>query len=461
MLVRYNTLMRSRVPLFIFILLASSFSLPLLAHAGGIPFFGPIIPASSAQCAAGWGLLITVINNIISFFLTIAIVFVAPLMLAYAGFLFVVNPVNSGEIQKAKDVLTHTIVGIVIAFASWMIVGAVMAVLYHPSGSTWGAWTSLITGGKACIPLAGSLAQVTPTAPPPITTAPGVPGAADEASVRERLRAAGIGVNKAACSSVAGPACGGTPPSCTNVANMQDATIQQIINIATACGGVLNRCGVQVTGGTEPGHACGTYSHANGYKVDLTQNSATLNAYLQKFPLTGQRGGDSGGPIRIDTCGNQYVQEANHWDITVTKACGTSTSGSTAPSPAPGASVTNLSFDPAQGNRLMPTGTPGSVVAMRFDVVSSSSSGGVTLAETSTGGDTSTYSAWISSSPNGPALGNPPVIQHWRYTGGTIHFSGLTGPSYVLVKLTPGTYYFNVLNETGTAPFYAQLNISM
>ncbi|MEK7125930.1 MAG: hypothetical protein AAB835_00375, partial [Patescibacteria group bacterium] len=79
--------------LFVMVLLLS----PTVAQAAAIPFFGPIIPqeGNQAVCAAGWGMLITVINNIIAFSITIAIVFVAPLMIAYAGFLFVVNPVNS------------------------------------------------------------------------------------------------------------------------------------------------------------------------------------------------------------------------------------------------------------------------------------------------------------------------------------------------------------------------------
>ncbi|MDO8514765.1 MAG: hypothetical protein Q7S50_04430, partial [bacterium] len=98
--------MRSRATFFILLFVAGSLALPLAAHAGGgIPFFGPIIPAAYNVCPASWGLLITVINNIIRFLLTLVIVFVAPLMIAYSGFLFVVNPMNSGGIAKAKSIL--------------------------------------------------------------------------------------------------------------------------------------------------------------------------------------------------------------------------------------------------------------------------------------------------------------------------------------------------------------------
>src|SRR3989338_9348139 len=137
--------MRSRISLFALILVAGSFALPLAAHAGGIPFFGPIIPDAVNRCAAGWGMLITVINNIISFLITLAIVFVAPLMIAYSGFLLVVSQGDSGKRTEARKILTNTVVGIVIALAGWLIVDAIMAVLYNRNASVPGTSTVLGT----------------------------------------------------------------------------------------------------------------------------------------------------------------------------------------------------------------------------------------------------------------------------------------------------------------------------
>ena len=157
-----------------FILVTLSFALPVVAQAGGIPFFGPIVPEAYNRCAAGWGLLMEVINNLISFLLTIVIVFIAPLMIAYSGFLFVLNPVNASGKEEAKKILTNTVVGIVIALAGWMIVDAVMAVLYNPkdAGSTW---TNLITTGGSdfCILLKASLNQAQQTGVPTVGITPG------------------------------------------------------------------------------------------------------------------------------------------------------------------------------------------------------------------------------------------------------------------------------------------------
>jgi hypothetical protein len=155
--------MHLRTPLVAVVLTLGSFALPHAAHAA-IPFFGPIIPLGiTSVCAGGWGLLMLVINNVISFLVTIAIVFVAPLMIAWAGFLFVVNPVNAGGIAQAKTILTNTIVGIVIALAGWLIVDALMAVLYNAAasngnGGVIGTWKDLLsTNGQTCLTQAASV----------------------------------------------------------------------------------------------------------------------------------------------------------------------------------------------------------------------------------------------------------------------------------------------------------------
>ncbi|HUQ30419.1 MAG TPA: hypothetical protein VM103_02770 [Candidatus Paceibacterota bacterium] len=167
--------MRVRPIFFAFALAVCFVTLPDLA-AAKIPFFGPIIPQTgssvgdAAKCPLGWAALITVINNIISFLITIAITAVAPIMIGYAGFLFVVNPVNASGKEEAKTILWHTIIGIVIALSGYLIVNAVMAVLYKPE-AFGKEWYELVTkgGDDLCIRLtgAGSLSQAGTPPPPP------------------------------------------------------------------------------------------------------------------------------------------------------------------------------------------------------------------------------------------------------------------------------------------------------
>lgn len=209
--------MHSRAPLFIFLLAAGSLVLPVAAHAM-IPFFGPIIDQSwtvpntitggVTQCALGWGAVITVINNIIEFLLTIAILFVAPVMIAYSGFLLVTGQGNPSAISKAKGVLLNTIVGIVIALAGWLIVDAIMTALTTgPNGPTFAQnWSSLVTSGNAltCLPQQGvgtGLNQATPSAIT-IGTAAAPSQNPNNVCTTAALQSAGWGTNAAAMSCV-------------------------------------------------------------------------------------------------------------------------------------------------------------------------------------------------------------------------------------------------------------------
>lgn len=177
---RYDSAMRSYAP-HLLALAAGLFVLPALAHAGGIPYFGPIVPeqlssvGNTQTCPLSWSALVVVMNNIISFAITMAIVVVAPLSIAYAGFLMVVNPTALGDISKAKNILTNTVIGIVIALAAWLIVDAVFAAL-TPNGQAFGKkWYELVSGGSVdpCLNVAGSLSQSPATSGIQSTQEPG------------------------------------------------------------------------------------------------------------------------------------------------------------------------------------------------------------------------------------------------------------------------------------------------
>lgn len=253
----YDMVMRSRISLFALLLVVGSLVLPQFAHAATIPFFGPIIPQPGTSgvpfsdvCPASWGMLITVVNNIIELLLTLAIVFVAPLMVAYAGFLMVVNQGNASKLSEAKGVLTNTIVGIVIALAAWMIVDAIMAVLYSPSNAG-GTWASLISSGgiPICLPQNGALPssglnQVTPS----LTTggAPALGGPAAQCSSGycspTALQAAGFTSTQAQVMSCIAVTESSGIPTATNGNAVGLFQIMLTVNqlVGPACGGTLD-----------------------------------------------------------------------------------------------------------------------------------------------------------------------------------------------------------------------------
>jgi hypothetical protein len=116
-----------------------------------------------------------------------------------------------------------------------------------------------------------------------------------DAEARRVLNSAGVEIN--------------SPAPKTSLEGIRRATVNAIITLKDASGAYI-----VITGGTEGGHAGGTYSHANGYKVDLRLNS-TLNNYIEtRFAKAGTVGGY---PAYKSSSGNLYVKEGDHWDVTV------------------------------------------------------------------------------------------------------------------------------------------------
>ncbi|MFF1868863.1 hypothetical protein [Streptomyces sp. CB03911] len=98
--------------------------------------------------------------------------------------------------------------------------------------------------------------------------------------------------------------------TCTSFEQINSGTVSTIITLKQSSG-----CAINITGGTEVGHASGTYSHYNGYKVDVSRNSC-IDGYVQNsFTYIGYRG--DGYPQWKAASGNLYCNEGNHWDITV------------------------------------------------------------------------------------------------------------------------------------------------
>lgn len=98
-------------------------------------------------------------------------------------------------------------------------------------------------------------------------------------------------------------------PHCTSFDQINAATVQGVITLKHASG-----CAINITGGTEVGHASGTYSHYNGYKVDIAHNSCIDNYVHSAFTRIGNRG--DGYPQWQAGSGNLYCDEGTHWDVT-------------------------------------------------------------------------------------------------------------------------------------------------
>ncbi|WP_427895954.1 hypothetical protein ACQHIV_18635 [Kribbella sp. GL6] len=97
--------------------------------------------------------------------------------------------------------------------------------------------------------------------------------------------------------------------TCTSFDQINDSTVYGVRTLKTASG-----CAINITGGTETGHASGTYSHWNGYKVDISKYTCVGNYIHNTFTRIADRG--DGYPQWKSGAGNIYADEGSHWDIT-------------------------------------------------------------------------------------------------------------------------------------------------
>ncbi|KAG6898970.1 hypothetical protein C0993_002149 [Termitomyces sp. T159_Od127] len=91
-----------------------------------------------------------------------------------------------------------------------------------------------------------------------------------------------------------------TNRTCTSYSGILSSTVDGVITLKKASG----VDSLVITGGTEVGHAAGTYSHANGYKVDV-RHQAKLDTYIKTaFTRIADRG--DGYPQWRAPSGNLY-----------------------------------------------------------------------------------------------------------------------------------------------------------
>ncbi|MER7398723.1 hypothetical protein ABT381_24805 [Streptomyces sp. NPDC000151] len=97
-------------------------------------------------------------------------------------------------------------------------------------------------------------------------------------------------------------------PTCTSFDQLNQPTAQGAVTLKKASG-----CALNITGGTETGHASGTYSHWNGYKLDFALSTCVSNYVTGTFTYAGVRG--DGAPMYKSGSGNIYAKEGSHWDV--------------------------------------------------------------------------------------------------------------------------------------------------
>ncbi|CAG7719990.1 unnamed protein product [Allacma fusca] len=118
-----------------------------------------------------------------------------------------------------------------------------------------------------------------------------------------QIQAAGVGISSS------GGCSDRSKPTCTSLEQINVITINGVVTLKKSSG-----CSLTVTGGTEVGHASGTYSHYNGYKVDYSLNTCISGYITRSFTRIADR--SDGAAQYRSAAGNIYALEGNHWDVT-------------------------------------------------------------------------------------------------------------------------------------------------
>ncbi|UNS97486.1 hypothetical protein MMF93_14025 [Streptomyces tubbatahanensis] len=165
-------------------------------------------------------------------------------------------------------------------------------------GTAAAAALTLTGAGSAQAAAGASPTDVSRSSAPPAAAAPQLLAKLTHAQATAKFRGAGVTwTSSGGCSDR-------NTPTCTSFDGLRSQTADGAITLKSASG-----CAVRLTGGTETGHASGTYSHWNGYKLDMSLSSCLDNYITGTFTSIGGSKWKSGS-------GNVYYREGNHWDVT-------------------------------------------------------------------------------------------------------------------------------------------------
>jgi len=302
------------------------------------------------------------INGVIKFLIISVAAPLAAVSFAIAGIMLFTAGGNEEKIKKAKSIFLYVVIGLLIALSAFLVIDTIMKSLLNTStftASGFGPWNSIQCAAPPlaqpplgvapanwsyCVIITGTtqscISNLTQTqctlqyntaisqgkTATPCRQVAGAPScssgalpqsqwaqwAPGELATRAALNP--ITVNKNPCppgcpfSSV--PAVGGLPSGCTNVAGLATSAINGVKSFQASCG-----CAVQITGGTELGHAVNG-NHGVGLSgIDISKNSAVDNYITSNGTLTTSA---FGGYTTYTLNGATYVDETTlpaHWHV--------------------------------------------------------------------------------------------------------------------------------------------------
>ncbi len=115
-------------------------------YAANLPLFDPnfsIVPVCPTGGPLSAGAILQFIQNIMNAMISVGVIAMV-LIIAYAGFMFILTPTNPEARSKAKSMLGNAVVGFIIVLAAWVGVDFIMKLLYD-GGGQFGPWNKILT----------------------------------------------------------------------------------------------------------------------------------------------------------------------------------------------------------------------------------------------------------------------------------------------------------------------------
>src|SRR3989344_738841 len=183
-----------------------------------------------------WALADKVINFLL-FTLATPILIV---VLIAGGFIYLTSGGNPKKTETAKGLITSAIVGIIIAFAAWLVVDTILKTLVK--GDFTIAWQEIEECPNALEPEPVDLSKL--PRPPLVVTQ----GNYTDQEARDILLLAGVRLNKENCENA-------FDTNCTSLDGIPRSAINYLLEVNRRCVANKTVCqGFIVTGGTEAGH---------------------------------------------------------------------------------------------------------------------------------------------------------------------------------------------------------------
>lgn len=318
---------------FYFLFLALIFTagfLPALVSAEELGLVQQFAACEGNQC--GTCQVVQLANGLIMWLIAIVFLLFA-ILLVRAGIKLVLSGGNPGALQDAKDSFINALVGFIIILAAWLIVDTLMRALVGKAGDETSKGLLFLKGpdGKE-----GSLLWSEIKCTQQIG-ANECKGKNKGGNCQEEIVLRETGIEPANAVDGYLPMCGPNPcsvgtaetglsdpearsnltagtvtlKSSASLEGVRPHVIAEVNRLSAVCG-----CNIVITSGTDGSHAGGTYSHANGYKIDIrTNDNPQLLEYVQRNMTPAGKWSD--GTQLYSSGKATYAIEGDHIDVRV------------------------------------------------------------------------------------------------------------------------------------------------